>query len=647
MSILDLHADQFEANVLSSPQIAPPPKAPKFSAWSALPRGVAAAVAEGAAMVGGLEIQQDDKPLSELRRQEKESRQARYGDKTRSEIMRDAANSLRPEPETASVAEQLLFDASRVITKGVGYVGAGGPAAGFVAMAGDETLTQADQLQRKGVDRETALKAGAVQGGLTALGVVLPVAGGTLAKTAGLYALGGPGGFMAQQALTREILAADFPKVAEQFDPFDPVGLTVSALVPLPFAAWGMRSAKAAKAEAFRAGPIPSEQTPLASAVADAYRPTPEHADAARVVLLSEQRAGASLADPADIPAAGRHADALARAEDQIAAGERVSVADVAPVGRLADDFDPFKPREQITAAELPPAATVADDLRAMGQAAYWAQEGGTLMRTGIDTPGDGGMGGDVTGRTPWVPAAEWFGRMRSDLGRDGLTRQADIQAAIEKAINGEKLKAAERRTVDWMRVELDEIKNQLSAAQWLDVADAPALASDGFAAGLSRADAPDLAKTARAAELDPDAVERAAIQYENDDAGFMRAIQEIIDGSEQAAPQARQPSADPGADGAAARQAQGEPAAAAAGPAGDTPQGLTPGEQAAAAAADSRLAAITADHPDLLVQMDGMAQPMRMADFLASVKAEADEMAADAPLMQVAAECALLNGMG
>lgn len=36
----------------------------------------------------------------------------------------------------------------------------------------------------------------------------------------------------------------------------------------------------------------------------------------------------------------------------------------------------------------------------------------------------------------------------------------------------------------------------------------------------------------------------------------------------------------------------------------------------------------------------------MRMDDFLAAAKAEADEMKADAPLMQLAAECALTFGL-
>lgn len=54
---------------------------------------------------------------------------------------------------------------------------------------------------------------------------------------------------------------------------------------------------------------------------------------------------------------------------------------------------------------------------------------------------------------------------------------------------------------------------------------------------------------------------------------------------------------------------------------------------------------------PDLTVQMDGMDKPMPLADFLAQVQREAMEGSDfdlggnDAPLMQVAATCFLLNG--
>jgi hypothetical protein len=60
----------------------------------------------------------------------------------------------------------------------------------------------------------------------------------------------------------------------------------------------------------------------------------------------------------------------------------------------------------------------------------------------------------------------------------------------------------------------------------------------------------------------------------------------------------------------------------------------------------DARLSDISRQFPDLAVQLDGMERPMPLAEFMATVRAEADELAADAPLVQVAAECALVNGL-
>lgn len=57
-------------------------------------------------------------------------------------------------------------------------------------------------------------------------------------------------------------------------------------------------------------------------------------------------------------------------------------------------------------------------------------------------------------------------------------------------------------------------------------------------------------------------------------------------------------------------------------------------------------LAAVAQQFPDLVVQLDGMEAPMRLNEFLDAVRAESDEMMAEAPLYQLAAECALTNGV-
>ena len=626
------------------------PKAPKFSAWSAVPRGILSAVAEGAGAMS-FELQRDDRPESDLLRQERESFQARYGNKSMAEVMYGASTAIRPDPQTASVAESLLFDASRVITKGVGYVGAAGPVAGAVALAGDETLAQADQLQRQGIDRSTALKAGAVQGALTAVGVALPMAGTTLARTAGLYVAGGPGGFMAQQALTREILSADYPKVAEQFDPFDPVGLAVSSLVPLPFAAWGLRNAKTAKAEAFRAGPVPSEPTPMAAAVADAYRPTPEHADAARVMLLSEQRAAANLADPADIVAAGRHSDALARAEDQIAAGERVQVADLSPMitpEQRAQNFAAWFGDSKVVDESGQPLVVYHGtdgnfDSFSAGAKSYTQNEGyygkgfyftampskasgyATDVIGGVETPRPYGNvlpvyvslrnPLEVTGRSfrdiaKWP---EWTPQERRDIVAGGGVLTGEVSGKRIREI-------AEKRGYDGViagygsevvAFRPEQIKSAIGNSGRFDPNSASLTDSpfDTWAAQITAA--VDQMRATMAAEQPTPA--RAATEAPT-----------------TAAPDATPPAAAPDAP-AAPKPADGSDAVA-------------PDPQATSADA-ARLTSIAAEFPDLQVRMDGMDSPMPLSEFLARAKAEADEIEADAPLMQVAAECALLNG--
>ncbi|QWE93293.1 hypothetical protein [Cupriavidus sp. EM10] len=65
-------------------------------------------------------------------------------------------------------------------------------------------------------------------------------------------------------------------------------------------------------------------------------------------------------------------------------------------------------------------------------------------------------------------------------------------------------------------------------------------------------------------------------------------------------------------------------------------------GAQAAAASVDAQAAEIAKLSPDMMVQLEGMDAPVRLADALEAVKAEAARDAADAPLIQAAAECFL-----
>jgi hypothetical protein len=177
---------------------------------------------------------------------------------------RNVARDQRPDPATASKAEQIIFGVVRPVSKLI----AGGLLAGPFGIVGaslEEGFTQSEELREQGVDVGTRSKVGALTAGMNAASAYLPMAGPTLKATAGLYLAGGPGAFMAQQALSRSILQhAGYDKIAEQFDPFDPTGLMLSALIPLPFAAVGaarnIRAGRAAEAAGAPVNePVPHE----------------------------------------------------------------------------------------------------------------------------------------------------------------------------------------------------------------------------------------------------------------------------------------------------------------------------------------------------------------------------------------------------
>jgi soluble lytic murein transglycosylase-like protein len=160
--------------------------------------------------------------------------------------LRTTARSYLPDPNTSNIAESLLFGLGDFGARAIGYTVTVGPV-GPVMMGVDEGMSEADRLKAEGVDFTTRTKVGAIAGVVAAAATALPVAGKTVAQTAGLVAAGGPASFMAQQAASKAILEhADYGKIADQYDPFDPVGLAVSTLVPAGFGAYAMRGVRAA-----------------------------------------------------------------------------------------------------------------------------------------------------------------------------------------------------------------------------------------------------------------------------------------------------------------------------------------------------------------------------------------------------------------
>ena len=631
MSILELHSPDTLAAMPARIDVLRPE--PKFSAWSMLtaaPRGVAAAGAEISASALEL-LQPFGATMGRLAGETPADDMAR---RMADEVRNGVREGLAPKPEDASAAEQVLYGFARGASKVV--LGAPAGPAGFALAGGEEALTATRELQRQGVDDSTALKAGAVQGAGLAL-AALPLAGKTLQQTLGLYLAGGPGGFVAQQALTREILRqGGYDQIAEGYDPFDPVGLAVSTLVPAVFTAAALRGQR-------RAAVVSREAE-----------------DAARVLLQVEQRDASNPAP--NVPrAADAHEAALVKAEEQMARGDAVEVADVAPVRALVDDVATAEQRAtvhlldtQIAQAESELQATLpaAADLAERGAIREARAELRQMEQTRVDTSEAAirAAAKEIQAREQVsykaalsqarkeVAAADQNWQARQDRLNEFIARNAEAQKQTQRvgeleqqlqvlrgrrADEAAKLDAMTAQPLQDLQRAVDELRTAIDETRGRDPS-------------------PPRQPDQPAGRTEPKG--QTSEQAPKDQAAQARAT---ADTTTQPAPADAQ---------AAARPAQESPTGAGADAVAPTPPAAgaenggaaaTPGASAEQVAADARLAQVRAQFPDLQVQLDGMDAPMALDDFLTAVKAEADEIAADGPLMQVAAECALLNGAG
>jgi hypothetical protein len=167
------------------------------------------------------------------------------------EVARLKADRFAPDPETAHTADQVMHGLTRFVGKAVGAVATTGPVAGPVLVGLEEGNTTAQRLMEgpSKVDKETAMKVGAVQGVMAGIGVALPAGGSTALRTAGIALAGGPATFVAQETLAKKILAqAGYAEEAAKRDPTDPLGLALSTIAP--FAVGGLHLRGLAKAKA-------------------------------------------------------------------------------------------------------------------------------------------------------------------------------------------------------------------------------------------------------------------------------------------------------------------------------------------------------------------------------------------------------------
>ena len=157
-------------------------------------------------------------------------------------------NDYTPNPETTGTAAMILYGLTGSLAKGIGYsvLAGGNPFLGGALFGADLGRYEKDKLQDKGVDTETATKAGLITGVTNAVGMALPASLGTsYLKSATFGALVNPATDITEQSAIKFVLDnADYSVISKEYDPFDPVSLTTCALMGAGFGLLGARGAR-------------------------------------------------------------------------------------------------------------------------------------------------------------------------------------------------------------------------------------------------------------------------------------------------------------------------------------------------------------------------------------------------------------------
>lgn len=520
MGLLDLHAASIDEGIQRQLRSPAPPPDESFSTWGMLGAGAKGPVSAGFETAGtfadilsaygtaneasGAGVPMFSLPTPAQRKaQDEASTRLLKGeafDNTAGNILRRKANAFAP-AETAHTADKVVHGLTRFATKAMVDVATMGPVAGGAALALDEGNTTTQNLREKGIDTLTAAKVGAVTGVLSGVGAVLPVAGTTLAKTAALVAVGGPGSFMAQESISREILQrANYPDEAATHDPTDPLGIALSVLVPGAFGAIKLRSIKRAEKMANLSKESDMKKaaafTPEEQARGDAYERSPANLaelekaiksekNPETVALLKKELAvqtdlarkfgsepvphpmDVAANDPEVVAAARVNVtnEALAknlpdhpmaraevmRAADMVAAGERV---DVLELPESIPTLDAFMVERGLAAPEAVDAVTV----KGNPFVAFIKSQGGISFDEKFDIVGERGILGNYAGM--FTKKGQPLDTFVESAVQEGYLTRAQVDSAsdtggtralselIRRATNGEKIQRVEDSNV-------------------------------------------------------------------------------------------------------------------------------------------------------------------------------------------------------
>lgn len=618
--------------------------------------------------------------------------------------LRMTAKDVMPDPQTSSTAANIVAQLGRFGGKAVGYMGTGG-APGVLPLSIDEALTEADRLRQQGVDYQTRTEAGALTGVTTGVSMLLPMSGATWLTRLGKGVAIGEGSNIGQQAAEKFILQhAGYAQLASQYNPFDPVSLAVGAVpgvfgaafgharVPLtdvvehletggiqnreaavsPTGAegrmqvepatqldpgFGVRPADLsgtpeqqaaektrvgrdyitalqahygddAKAlAAYNWGPghlnaavkahgddwlahAPTEtQRYVTRGMELAHGPDGATVDAARVTQTADALDRSRLTPDTDLAGRDFHDQAVQTAFDQIARGDDVSVPNADRLLPVADEARSTADRIQALEDERASLLGEAGNELPAGEPSALRQQLAELESQAPDTS------------TTAVKARA------NELQGPGVSykaalAQAQRESSAAAAQHAQRAQALQDQlsthaSAAQARERIDVIERQLTAEQatLAEQGPAPTRVASGVAAALE-----EMRRTPQ---------QRVA--------SLADAVRQLRDLRSPPEPAVRP-------NHAAFHEAE------AAGPETAPREPTTPGEAGGPEASretspvEGAATALEQHNPDLMVHLDGMAEPMRLGDLMAAIREEAAGDVSDSKLLEIAAQCAIRN---
>jgi hypothetical protein len=549
------------------------------------------------------------------------------------EILGSAVDHWTPKPNEVGVAGQVVGQLLGTLPLVLAN-----PAAAIASTQ----LSVGEDLVRKGVDAGKAQAVGAVQAAGLGLGIWVPILGQTLAQR---VLLGGAGFNVAQGLATRAASGKllEGTAAAGDYQAGDKTAITLDLLLGVAFGGIAHINPKMraegdawhARMKEWGANLKPSEVDALVALrmsqhlQVDSMPGKPvdvsdvnAHADRMRKGLddLLNDRAP----DVEGMPVARYKVDVARQVEAESVIADWVKEAEVERANQAATAAEQSALRTPATEPETP---TIADPIyrqaiETMANETGWAEQGGRVLR---------GVDGQVSGRTSWVPNAEWWPGRPKDLS------EAKARQAIAKALAGEPLKPAEQRLVDYM---LDYSKERVAPAlrrlEALDEMERARMASDLTAEGVDGhvRDLADYELIRQASEIDEGALEKAAIMYQNDDMAFIREAERIV--GEHTSRQSNQGATPDG--GGEARQAAPD--------ATRTGAGTQEADLDPLAVSAARFAAENPDLPLFIGKnADGSDIVTTARKYLDDADAVVKQAKDDAGLFEIAADCLLGGG--